>query len=118
MASVGQQLLQPESGWKRYNDTNTNITYLGVWRPYSAIQYSNDVNKRIQFNFTGSKLRILSYVHGSYSSNVKISIDKTEYSFAENIGDTLFNVVVFETTTLSSTEHYVEIYTNSTDAHI
>ena len=35
MANIGEQLLQPENGWKRIDDTDTNIIYNGdKWNYY------------------------------------------------------------------------------------
>ena len=31
MATIGQQLLQPEEGWKRYDDTHLAFNRTGTW---------------------------------------------------------------------------------------
>lgn len=72
MATIGQQLLQPESGWKRYDDTDSNITYKNnatdihsdYWNG-SAMMINNGGWAR--FNFIGTKLRIITYVSPTQS---------------------------------------------------
>lgn len=37
MATIGQQLLQPESGWKRYDDRDPRLIYVGAnWATFDT----------------------------------------------------------------------------------
>ncbi len=86
MATIGEQLLQPESGWIRYDDTDKNISYIGNgWKTDHDSHYSNTVGDKICFNFVGSKIRILVFTNNSHSKDVKIKINNTVYSYVEYI---------------------------------
>ena len=40
MANIGEQLLQPESGWQRIDDNNINIVYIGNdWTIGNGVHY-------------------------------------------------------------------------------
>lgn len=66
-ATVGQQLTQPEDGWKRYDDTDSKIQYSqefinttdgGCYN--ETLHYTtNKSNGTISFKFYGTKLRII-----------------------------------------------------------
>ncbi|MBU5483448.1 hypothetical protein KQI86_03845 [Clostridium sp. MSJ-11] len=115
--AVNQQLLQPEQGWKRYDDKDSNIEYVGNWKPYDnsglwegSSKYTNDTNASIRFDFTGSRIRIISEVSSidKRDDNI-IIIDGNEYKFSESYSPTRFRVIVFEKTDLSKGIHFVEI---------
>ncbi|MEW9096533.1 MAG: hypothetical protein AB2417_15750 [Clostridiaceae bacterium] len=115
--AINQQLLQPEQGWKRIDDTDSNIEYIGNWKPYDnsglwggSSKYTNDKNSSIRFSFTGSKIRIISEVSSidKRDDNI-ILIDGNEYKFSESYSPTRFRIVVFEKIDLHNGNHYVEI---------
>ncbi|SHI88997.1 Uncharacterized conserved protein YjdB, contains Ig-like domain [Clostridium cavendishii DSM 21758] len=85
-AKVGDKLLQPEKGWKRYMHTNPNINYIGdSWEKsdYSHYSYLNNKNIKIKFNFIGTKIRIIgtSNIY-KFKDNI-INIDGKEYTFSQ-----------------------------------
>ncbi|MBY6916067.1 Ig-like domain-containing protein [Clostridium botulinum] len=93
-ATVGEQLLQPEEGWRRYDDNDSNITYNGDWiyasdqlcyngyGHYSPNFYTG--NESVKFNCYSSRLRVISIQYPEYASNYKILIDNKEYVFSLN----------------------------------
>lgn len=118
MATIGQQLLQPESGWKRYDDRDANIDYIGTWTTSTSVpsRYYNSttiatsiIGDYCQFNFTGNKIRIISFYDPSLSQSVEISIDNKIYSYSLYGSSTVGQVLVFEKTDLSIGEHFVKI---------
>ncbi|EKS4344987.1 hypothetical protein QB607_002990 [Clostridium botulinum] len=130
MATIGQQLLQPENGWKRYDDTDSNISYVGDWvkgsnsifygGSYNTIAYSPALtNKTLicKFNFTGSKIRIISSITKWRSEKLLIKIDNLEERYGENNSDETNNTsvqkVIYEKVRLTNKEHIVEIYMDS-----
>ena len=69
MATIGEQLLQPETGWQRYKVDNTKIIYTGNFIYddtnrgskicYGGFQkYSTKIGDSITFYFSGNKLRL------------------------------------------------------------
>lgn len=41
MATVGDQLALPESGWRRYDDTHVGLKYTGSWYKVTSTNYYN-----------------------------------------------------------------------------
>ncbi|EQB3101447.1 cell adhesion protein [Clostridium botulinum] len=127
MATIGEQLLQPESGWKRYDDIDSNINYIGNWRTSTesgslkwsgSNQISNIINNKIQFNFTGDKIRIISSTAPANSNNIEIKIDNNIIN-SINMKTTNINyqVLVYEKIGMCNKEHFLEI-TNLTNDYI
>ena len=91
-ATWGQLLTQPEDGWKRYDDTDSNIEYTksvlfasGYSSFYmGSYHYSHEAEYSIKFSFYGSELRLLGYP--AYNTKIKISFDggKTFENFSAN----------------------------------
>ncbi|HDK7138318.1 TPA: hypothetical protein PTV74_002186 [Clostridium botulinum] len=118
MATIGEQLLQPESGWIRYDDTDKNISYIGNgWKTDHDSHYSNTVGDKICFNFVGSKIRILVFTNNSHSKDVKIKINNTVYSYVEYIHPITpaSLVLIFGKEMTSFKEYSVEIYIEKQD---
>ena len=130
MAQIGQQLLQPESGWRRYDDTDSNISYAGDWvntsnsifygGSYNTIAYSPALtNKTLicKFNFTGSKIRIISSITKWRSEKLLIKIDNLEERYGiTSLNDTSNSsskMIIYEKIGLIDKEHIVEIYMDS-----
>ncbi|ENK1243007.1 cell adhesion protein [Clostridium botulinum] len=120
MAAIGDQLLQPERGWKRYDDTDSNISYVGDWGNGSASAYYKDyrheckntsINSKIKFNFTGNKLLLLSSLYPGYSNKIEIKIDNSYIGhFSQDSSTTNRNQhVCYVNTSLKDKEHCVEI---------
>jgi len=85
-ATVGQQLMEPESGWKRYDDSDFNIQYKHEFmisgssdQNYQGCGHKTNMtksdNQYIYFSFYGSKLRLFDYPCYNASKNSKISFD-------------------------------------------
>ncbi|NFS12772.1 DUF11 domain-containing protein [Clostridium botulinum] len=114
-ATVGEQLLQPEDGWKRYDDRNSKIQYNGDWsnRDVSNKYASTDhctmnVNNSATFAFHGSKLRILSQYESVNSDNIVISVDGVDTKVSTALGSQTDCVLLFEGT-YSLENHIVKI---------
>ena len=101
MATIGQQLLSPESGWRRYNGPGTGIEFIGTWQTHTHALYYNgdniyttDLNARASFRFYGTKLRIISF-RDPTRGEVKIVIDGVEETFSQN-GSAMRQTLVYE----------------------
>lgn len=91
MANIGQQLTSPETGWRRYDDTDSRIIYIGSWTDVSSsstnyyggsIKRSITVGDKIKFRFYGTKLRIICDGDTDKTTCEKITIDDFEDSFS------------------------------------
>lgn len=116
MAIIGQQLLQAESGWKRYDDSDLRILYTGTWtnqvegNSYNGnFKYTSVNLSSCKFRFFGTQLRVIAHVATTRSSNIKILIDGIEESFSEYNATTLAQVLVYEKLGLTLSHHAVEI---------
>ncbi|MGE7113158.1 Ig-like domain-containing protein [Lysinibacillus sp. NPDC047702] len=86
-AKIGDLLLKPEKGWKRYDDSNPNINYIGWWsiasvygdynKTQSYTTYGTQAAKDsyYSFNFKGTKFRIISPQWATSSSQIEVTID-------------------------------------------
>ncbi|MDF2572932.1 MAG: hypothetical protein K0R55_4536 [Sporomusa sp.] len=127
MATVGQVLTAPEVGWKRYDDRDSNISYIGgAW---TVEEFSGDYNStltyipectsvtvindsKIRFNFTGTSIRFIHTKHSQRSTAISYKIDGVLVGTANmQNATTVRQVLGFEKTDLISGEHHVEIYT-------
>ncbi|SNS21498.1 hypothetical protein SAMN05446037_100659 [Anaerovirgula multivorans] len=117
MSLIGQQLLQPENGWERYDDTNSYIEYTGTgWGIHYNSAYYNgtlhyiptnpiDTDVTARFKFKGTDLRFIASVHTEYTTDLTCTIDGVEYpSFSVNSG-TSHQKLMFEVTGLVSKIH-------------
>ncbi|WP_019422843.1 hypothetical protein [Paenibacillus sp. OSY-SE] len=119
MAKFGDVLLQPESGWKRYDDSEPIILYEGDgWERYSNGAYYNgarqacsrtSIKPKIKFNFIGSKLILISSLYLSYSNKIEIKIDEKIYEASQVSNSTYNQAVFFIIEGLKFKEHSVEI---------
>jgi hypothetical protein len=126
-ATIGQQLVQPESGWNRYNYDSKEITYEGSgwqfdskWTASYISGYYQPETAKIKFNFTGTKLRILSGLWTSYAKDSTITIDgKSPENYIINNGQCVgAPYLVYEKLGLSNGEHSVEIMKNSYQSYL
>jgi hypothetical protein len=124
MATVGQQLTAPESGWKRYDDRNPVIKYTGTWnvvtgdaRFYNGTVtwINNPTNTSIRFKFKGTKIRVIGTRYQDRSSNIQIKIDGVAETYSEYkaVSSTEGQILVYEKIGLSDATHDVEITTLS-----
>ena len=93
MATIGQKLTAPEAGWRRYDDTDSRIQYIGEW-PY---KYSNTgdtsafylggvcqtwiASDYVKFKFYGSKLRIIAQPYAQRSNRLEVNIDNNSLEY-------------------------------------
>ncbi|HHL3302229.1 TPA: protein containing cell adhesion domain protein [Bacillus cereus] len=123
-AKVGDILKKPEPGWKRFDDTDSNIKYKGVWATESkSVHYNSTCHYKhsssnkppdsnpisIKFNFEGTKLRIIGLKGNSYDSDAKILIDGKEEVINFKSTEFLYQCIVYEKLNLSSGAHTVEV---------
>ena len=120
MATIGQQLLQPEMGWRRYDDTNSInfIKYTGNWTLSANSGYyggnvkaTNVVGDKVVFVFYGTKIRLITDIFTNKTKMALIKIDNIEetYSQYNTISGGLGQVLVYEKTGLPLGIHRVEI---------
>jgi hypothetical protein len=124
MATVGQPLTKPEEGWRRYDDTDSNITYVGTWttEAYSPL-WNGKIHKnatagdQCQFNFTGQKLRIIGNHYVNKTTSADVVIDGNKVGIINQYGSSLIQPLEFEITSLSNSEHSVQIVNNATGGY-
>ena len=119
MATVGDILTAPEAGWKRYDDKDASVSYIGDgwssdtrYTPYNGSRSLNSAsteNTSIRFNFTGTRLRIICVTSTNWSDKLKISIDNVEETFSEYGPVVQGQVLNYEKTNLEDKEHSVII---------
>ncbi|WP_315082299.1 Ig-like domain-containing protein [uncultured Clostridium sp.] len=115
-ATVGQQLFQPEDGWKRYDESNINIKYIGNgWNTYSYSNYykgtvisSKNLDSMIFYVYS-DKVRLIGSITHNYSSKMKIIIDDKEEQLYSQYGNTSYQSVLFEKTNMSKKIHKIEL---------
>ncbi|PEB02154.1 hypothetical protein [Bacillus cereus] len=116
---VGDVLLQPEPGWKRFDDTDSNIRYIGSWSKSTSPAWYNKTASQTykkegsyaEFKFKGSAFRIIAtYDTAQYNYNdVKISIDGTTETYTTVGPNYVQQTLVYEKLRLSQGEHVVRI---------
>lgn len=117
MATIGQQLISPESGWKRIEETDVNFTLTSTWTPYTdASLYSGGAikvgttNSEIRFNFTGSNLRFIGRLYStSYTTKADVYIDGKLHGSFSQTGTNAHRILNYEAINLSGEKHYVKI---------
>lgn len=118
ITQVGQQLLTPDIGWKRIDDSDNRILYTGTKLTATGsynngtITYFQNNNCKIQFKFYGTKLRIIDTVYSDRSNNIQIKIDGNIYNYSDYSSSLINQVLVFEKNSLPLKVHYVEITNN------
>ncbi|WP_457758500.1 protein containing cell adhesion domain protein [Bacillus pacificus] len=120
LVKIGEDLLQPEPGWTRYDDTHSNIKYLGTWKVTnsgynSSLHYKNEnvppkETVAIKFKFYGKSLRIIGLKMAYYSQNALIQIDDNEPELISFYGETINTCLLYEKTGLKEENHTVTIW--------
>jgi Bacterial surface proteins containing Ig-like domains len=114
-ATVGQQLLSPESGWQRFDRKDTNFVYSGNWNFANPDAVSNTASS-VSFLFNGTKLRVYSVGYSDHSTSVTINIDGTSHEFKNTRTSTATDLCLdYEITGLQNTPHNVTITNTATD---
>lgn len=116
-AKVGDILTTPEIGWKRYDDTNSNIKYTGSWRRenYSTDYKSTDLygpNCSFAFKFYGTKFRLIGCTNYNHSQNIKITIDGVSSTFSQYTSNILRQPLFYESNTLQLGMHDITVSNN------
>ncbi|MCI4247536.1 hypothetical protein MRP26_00980 [Bacillus sp. CCB-MMP212] len=121
---VGDVLKEPESGWKRFDDTDSNIRYTGVWANSTHSDFYNstlhfkhstsnnppDKNPvSLKFNFIGTRLRVIGLMNSSYDANATILVDGVEEIISFFRPGSQSQTLVYEKIGLMNQEHTVEI---------
>lgn len=96
-ATIGQQLINPEAGWQRIDDRDSNLLYFGNgWATFENINaYNgtfhnmpiNPIEKGVilKFKFFGTKLRFIGAKYTDYTSALICVINGVEYpAFSAN----------------------------------
>ncbi|PEQ64706.1 hypothetical protein CN470_03595 [Bacillus cereus] len=124
LIKVGDVLKKPEPGWKRFDDTDSNIRYTGVWANSTHSDFYNstlhfkhstsnnppDKNPvSIKFNFIGTRLRVIGLMNLSYDANATILVDGVEEIISFFRPSSQSQTLVYEKIGLMNQEHTVEI---------
>ncbi|MBY7009438.1 DUF11 domain-containing protein [Clostridium botulinum] len=128
-ATVGDQLLQPENGWQRFDTCNKKFAYIGSWKylKEDANHYNNDhettkiVGDKIKFNFIGTKLRIIATQDGAAANvggSADVYIDGSKVgSYTNNNTGLQQSKLYFENTSLTNCEHNVEVIVTNVSSY-
>ncbi|WP_339240939.1 hypothetical protein MKX40_09145 [Paenibacillus sp. FSL R5-0517] len=119
MATVGDQLKEPEVGWRRYDDTHSGLTYTGNWYTATSTNYykgsvrvttkATDSNY-VSFRFYGTKLRLIADSNSDRHSDNTITIDGITESFSEyGASGNVQQAIVYEKIGLPPAFHTVTI---------
>jgi type II secretory pathway pseudopilin PulG len=117
--SMSTRLDAPETGWQRFDETNTNLTYSTGWSDFSNTANYGGVMKlayatgnNVTFKFYGTKLRIMSWMDTTFANakNIKITMDgvDTYYTGYKNASPNSQNIC-FEKVGLPQGLHTVTI---------
>lgn len=121
MAKVGQQLLQPEKGWKRYDDTDPGFLYKGGWTIFKYASLSGGsghessikaVTDIVTFRIKSTRLRIITWASSTdskASTLAKVTIDGVAETFSTKLDSASGAIFVYEKTGLKNTIHTVSI---------
>jgi hypothetical protein len=117
MATIGQELKTPEAGWKRIDDTDANILYTGAWTnssvgyPYGDTQHvvtNATPTTSVEFQFIGSKIRIVAPLITTRSANMRITIDGVSENYSLK-GSATYATLLYEKQNLEYKTHKVKI---------
>ncbi|MBK5452004.1 hypothetical protein JFU18_26260 [Bacillus sp. TH22] len=119
-AKVGDQLSQPESGWKRIDDTDNSFKYVGDWWKSgistpewfnNTFHYVDGGSGEVRYQFSGTKLRVIGCVHEAQhrSNDIKIIIDGKEETYSEQASKVGYQTLVYEKLGLAEGVHNVVI---------
>nr|WP_230690632.1 hypothetical protein [Bacillus thuringiensis] len=128
---VGDVLKEPEPGWKRFDDMDSNINYTGDWMVHqssSGIYYNNSIHMKsysmpgtygIQFTFIGTGLRLIAVKSGTTSFKGKLTkvtidgVDAGTFEMYESSINVLYQCILFEKLNLAPGSHTVTIGTGA-----
>lgn len=121
-ATIGHQLTEPETGWKRY-DPDIVADYVGRWmtavdkndRVFTggSVKYTETNGDYLTFKFVGTKFRLIAETNSEYSKEVEMNIDgNVEYFSQYNDNKYISQVLVYEKLGLANTVHEIIIKKN------
>lgn len=121
MATVGQQLMVPEAGWKRYDNTDINITYVGNWQdnvPDAGLWNSTgrgtfQAGDKCQFRFTGTRIRLIGALYPNRSTSIDLIIDGVKVSNFSQYGSLNYRILNADIQNLTDGEHSAQIVNNA-----
>ena len=126
---IGEQLLKPDTGWKRIDDTESTIIYSGKW-DYAGANLTSDAanyynssfhltrntSARIKFKFYGDRIRLIFIRNRDCSNSCYIKIDGTEYKFSNYYATIQYQRLVFQKDNLLNGFHDIEIRSATSNA--
>ncbi|PEM50879.1 hypothetical protein [Bacillus wiedmannii] len=126
-AKVGDQLLQPEPGWKRFDDTDPLISYAGPWsvstntpldnynKTLHSKNTSNSTAGEFEFTFKGTGIRLIATLSSTPAYNVDstITIDGVSETFKGYHPTYAIQGLAFQKLYLQDGVHTVKVSTPS-----
>ncbi len=116
-ATVGEQLLQPEDSWKRYDNEEDRISYKSAIASstydgcYNSTYHIIYYGESVEFKFKGTKLRVIGVDYNqNQSTDMEISIDNNIYNYnCANSSNIVWQALNYEVTGLNNDIHTVRI---------
>ncbi|MCS1383598.1 Ig-like domain-containing protein [Lysinibacillus sphaericus] len=122
---IRKQLPNPETGWKRFDDTFPALKYSSGWEKYRTTSALGGSDHRtsvgeqtLTFTFEGTKLRIISPINNNLSSEMTITIDDVVENFSIRGSSLQWQTLVYEKIGLTQGKHNVTITTSNTGISI
>ena len=126
ITSIGDQLKQPEEGWKRIDNTDTRIVYSkgSSWNDrYLSGRYNDTlifISEGVKegyftFYFYGNKLRIVQSAGTDYATDTQVVIDGKKCGFLQTRAEPVKHercalcILVYENIELKNTAHKVVV---------
>ena len=126
MANIGDQLLQPDNGMQRIDDSNLNIIYNGTFTQKSDTNKHNDtsiytttLNDSIEFYFYGTKFYIIDMYYKTRSNQIMVEIDGSVDGTwnGYNATATTQLLLVYKKEGLKRESHHVKITNKSSSSN-
>lgn len=130
MATIGQPLTAPEAGWRRYDDVDSRIIYIGKWNAvsktgtgtwkntYHGVDTSVAQEASIKFNFMGTKIRIMGTLSTDRANQIKVFVDNTLMTtFSEMSSSYSAQVLFVDIQNLIYKKHTIQITIDSNNGY-
>ena len=125
LGTVGYNLASPKSGYQRIDDANSAFSYIGTWTNDAFTDHLNGyahmsgtIGSEVRFNFTGTKIMIISYGYSYGMDEIDLFIDNTKITTMDSlITSTYARCVIADVTNLTDQEHCVRIVTKLSGQH-
>lgn len=112
MATLGQQLVEPEEGWVRHTDLHKVVRFTGTWQTASTGMSTSTKGDSLEFNVKGGDVRIMGRYWGAnaYTSKVSVYVDDTLHgTFTQAKEEYVENVLQYEIKGLVEGVHSIRI---------